>query len=167
VDTPRSETVIGKLIDRLIARARRTPYQHIGDYMERWWLIPYSRFGIACRLHHILKSDDDRAFHDHPWPYLTVVLRGGYTEVKPRYDRSGFYLGESRRWYGPGSVIFRRAKSWHRLEIPPGASAWTMFISGPKRQSWGFLPHTTTKIYWREYLNDWASDERVREDLDE
>lgn len=142
------------LIDRLIKRAKRTPYSHIEGYMERYWLIPYNRIGIAVRIHHILRSDHDRAFHDHPWRYLTIILRGGYTEVRPRYDRSGIYLGPTRRWYGPGSVIIRSARSWHRLELLSGETTWTLFITGPKRQGWGFRPNPTTKVPWRQYPNN-------------
>lgn len=158
--------MIQKFIDWLIARAERTPYEHIGDYMERWWLVPYNRLGIACRLHHILRSDDERAFHDHPWLYLTIILRGGYFEIKPVYDRSGLYIGTTRQWYGPGSFILRRAKSWHRLEIRPNHTAWTLFITGPKRQSWGFMIQPNNKTYWREYLNDYRIDVRAQEDVD-
>lgn len=153
--------MMGRLFDKiahsLIARARRTPYVHLPDYMERYWLLPYKKIPgdfIAARVHHILRSDNDRAFHDHPWPYVSVILRGGYTEVRPLYDKSGLYLGTTSRWYGAGSVIARRAKSWHRLELAPGCTTWTLFITGPKRQSWGFMPDPETKVYWRRYLDD-------------
>lgn len=145
--------MLNKLIDWLIARARRTPYFHLDGYMERWWLLPYNRFGLAVRLHHILRSDDARAFHDHPWPYLTIILRGGYCEVRPLYDRSGLYLGETRRWHGPGTVLLRRARAWHRLELAPGLTTWTLFITGPKRQNWGFLVAPEHKVSWRRYMN--------------
>lgn len=154
-----------RLIDWLIALAKRRPYVHLNGYMERWWLIPYNRTGFAVRMHHILRSDHDRAFHDHPWWYLTIILRGGYTEVRPVYDRSGIYLGPTQRWYGPGSVIIRPARSWHRLEVPPGETAWTLFLTGPKRQGWGFLPDPNIKVPWRRYMNDYALDERQAEDL--
>lgn len=164
------------LIDALIRRAMRSPYSHIDDYMARYWLVPYrdpdagvgcgpvsffrrpiawliQRFGIAVRIHHIKRSDDDRAFHDHPWWYVTCILRGGYREVTPCYE-SGMYLGPVYKWIGEGRVLFRRAESWHRLEIsdPLKETAWTLFITGPKRQSWGFLVEPNHKIYWREYL---------------
>lgn len=164
-----------RLVDALIRRAKQSPYSHINDYMERYWLVPYrnkdagagcgpvpfirrpiawliQRFGIAVRIHHIKRSDDDRAFHDHPWWYVTLILRGGYTEVKPVYS-SGIYNGTRYDWCGEGTVLFRRARSWHRLEIPPFSSAWTLFITGPKSNSWGFLAEPNHKIYWRDYLN--------------
>lgn len=166
------------LIDALIRRAMRSPYSHIDDYMARYWLVPYrdpdagvgcgpvsffrrpiawliQRFGIAVRIHHIKRSDDDRAFHDHPWWYVSVILRGGYVEAQPFYS-SGLYCGPIFSLREPGDVLFRRATSWHRLVIDPLVwdSAWTLFITGPKRQSWGFLVEPDHKIYWREYLKE-------------
>jgi hypothetical protein len=82
----------------LIARAQRTPYQHImsadgqDTYMGRWWLFnPYNRethigkyawFPWSIRIHHILRPDADRDLHDHPWHARTVILRGSYTEQR-------------------------------------------------------------------------------------
>lgn len=147
-----------EIADWLINRAKRTPFSHLPGYMNRWWLVPYSwrryTFGIAARVHEILRSDTDRAFHDHPWPYITAVLKVGYWEVKPMYDRSGLYLGESRKWYGPGSVLFRWHDSWHRLEIPEGQTAVTLFITFGYRQKWGFMPTPVTKIRYEEYLKE-------------
>lgn len=84
--------------DWLIARAQRTPYQHImsadgqDTYMGRWWLFnPYHRethigkhawFPWSIRIHHILRPDADRELHDHPWNARTVILRGMYTEQR-------------------------------------------------------------------------------------
>lgn len=149
--------MIRLLVDWVIRQAKKRPYVHIGgtndsDYMRRWWLVPYNRFGISCRVHEILQSDDDRAYHDHPWWYITVVLRGGYWEIRPKYDRSGIFVGDSCRWIGPGRVLFRRAKSWHRLEIPNGQTAFTLFICGRKAQDWGFLVNPKNKVAWWEYL---------------
>lgn len=157
----------------LIRRAMRTPYAHLPGYMERYWLVPYTKrhfendgtgwvswrrpiarllqhIGIAIRVHHILRSDDARAFHDHPWWYCTVILRGGYTEVRPVFNY-GMYEGAIRSFQRPGTVLFRRAKSWHRLEVRTGESAWTLFITGRYTNKWGFLVQPRFKQYWREY----------------
>lgn len=156
-----------KAVDYLIRRAMRTPYFHLDDYMERYWLVPYAyidpvsffkrpiawilqRFGIAIRVHHILRSDDARAFHDHPWWYCTIILRGGYTEVRPRFS-SGIYEGDQRRRHDAGSILIRPAESWHRLELPRGETAWTLFITGPRRNRWGFLIQPRFKQYYRDY----------------
>jgi hypothetical protein len=127
-----------RLVDAVIERARQTPHSHLPGYMERYWLIHYRNpLGLALRVHHILRSDE-RDFHNHPWSYLTLILRGGYFEVTPE-RRDGAVVGERRRWYGPGSLLWRRAGWYHRLEIPPGQTAWTLFGTGRMRRHWAFL----------------------------
>jgi hypothetical protein len=46
-------------------------------YLIRW-AINTPLLGI--KLHHILRSDEDRDLHDHPWSFLSVILWGGYWE---------------------------------------------------------------------------------------
>jgi hypothetical protein len=60
---------------------------HIGDYMHRWiFKHPWG----TVRLHHILRSDDDRHLHDHPFNFVSLLLTGGYTEVTADgVDRQG------------------------------------------------------------------------------
>jgi hypothetical protein len=109
------------------------------------WLL--QKLGIAARIHHILRSDAGRDPHDHPWPFVTIILRGGYCEML--YDEHGAVT--SSTWHGPGSVLFRRANTWHRLIVPKGETCWTLFITGRKAQTWGFLVKGK-KIGYREYL---------------
>lgn len=159
---------------KLVGRARQTPYFHLDGYMERYWLCPYKdperpgcgpvrfsqrplswllqRFNIAARIHHVLASDPGRDFHDHPFSYITIVLKGGYWEVTPVYNKSGLYQGEQWQWFPPGSILFRRAKSLHRLEIPRYRPCTTLFITGPKSQDWGFVDPRQGKTHWRLYL---------------
>lgn len=84
----------------------------------------------SVRLHHWLSPDDDRARHDHPWWFVTLVLRGGYTDVSPGGD-------EHLR---AGSVRYRPALHRHTV-VPDKGGAWTVIVTGPKSRSWGF---------WRE-----------------
>jgi len=49
-------------------------------YLYRWTLI---LFGYTLRLHHWIKSDDNRFFHDHSAWLISFVLRGHYWNVKP------------------------------------------------------------------------------------
>jgi len=110
----------------------------------------FQRLGIAIRVHHILRSDEGRDPHDHPWPFMTVILRGGYWEH--RFDENGAYVWCD--WHGAGSVLFRRAADYHMLELKPGETAWTLFITGPKVQKWGFKPLHQPKIPYDQYLKD-------------
>lgn len=81
----------------------------------------------SVRVHHWLGPDDDRAFHDHPWWFLTFVLKGGYTDVSPT----------GRQHLRAGAVHFRRALHQHTVVPDPGG-AWTFLVTGPKVRSWGF-----------------------------
>jgi len=105
------------------------------------------RFDIAVRVHHILRSDEGRDPHDHPWDFCTIVLRGGY--VEDCFDANGDFVGAD--WHGPGSILFRRAHDLHMLWLPPGHTAWTLFITGRKRQKWGFKPRSMPKIPHDQY----------------
>jgi hypothetical protein len=152
--------VIQTLVNWLIAYAKKQPYWHLDGYMERYWVLrgyderpgakPPVLPNLSARIHVILRSDDDRHFHDHPWNYTTVILRGGYYEVTPRYE-NGEIVGEKSKWYGPGSVLRRTAGHWHRLVVPYGKTATTLFIMGRKRNSWGFLTTPKFKTYYRNY----------------
>ena len=51
-------------------------------YLRRWWIIPRNRL-FNIYLHQILRSDDDRALHDHPWINCSIILKGRYMEVTP------------------------------------------------------------------------------------
>lgn len=81
----------------------------------------------SVRLHHWLGPDDDRAFHDHPWWFVTLVLRGGYDDETP--------AGTER--LRAGSVRFRPALHRHTVRPWPGG-AWTILVTGPRSRSWGF-----------------------------
>jgi hypothetical protein len=53
-------------------------------YLIRWAIN--TPFG-GVKLHHILRSDEDRDCHDHPWSFLSIVLRGGYWEHRPKIEQ--------------------------------------------------------------------------------
>lgn len=122
--------------DRLIARAQtREPDFTIrggGDaYLRRWWLIPRNPV-FNVYLHEFLRSDDDRALHDHPWWNVSVLLRGAY--VEHTINRGGVNVRTPRM---AGDIKFRRARAAHRIELTWG-TCWTLFITGPRIREWGF-----------------------------
>ena len=109
-------------------------------YLERYYLFlkDRNRFPFNIFLHKFLKGDPDDV-HDHPWPYATVILRGGYYEWIPEFDSQGIKIGETQHWRGPGHVRVCSPDSYHRIELKPGVTAWTLFMPGPQRRTWGFL----------------------------
>lgn len=121
-------------------------------YLERYYLFlrERNRFPFNIFLHKFLKSDPDDV-HDHPWPFLTVILRGGYWEWTPQFDAQGRKTGEIACWYGPGSVRWASANQYHRVELDPNVTCWTLFMPGPKQRDWGFLVRNQW-VQWEEYL---------------
>jgi hypothetical protein len=110
----------------------RKPDVVIGDsYLQRWHLVPRNRL-LNVYLHRFTGSDDDRALHDHPWPSMSLLLRGGMTE---HFRTPGGERWRTLPWLRP---VFRRAEFAHRLALRHGP-AWTLFITGPKVREWGFL----------------------------
>jgi len=53
-------------------------------YLERYYLFLKDRkkFPFNVFIHKFLKSDPDD-LHDHPWPFMSIILRGGYYEWVP------------------------------------------------------------------------------------
>ena len=109
-------------------------------YLERYYIFLKDRtwFPFNMFVHKFLKSDPDDV-HDHPWPYCTIILRGGYWEWTPVIGRNGLVYGEVQQWKGAGQIRFGRSTDFHRIELEPGIVPWTLFIPGPKLREWGFL----------------------------
>lgn len=106
----------------IMERDGSTPYLDRFYYMN---LRPFARITI----HNLMRSDLD-GFHDHPWPWQTYILKGGYWEHKP----------EGTFWRGPGYYTSRSADDLHWLELDPKApDVWTLFLMGPKQKNWNFM----------------------------
>ena len=121
------------------------PYRKFGDYFQirwkealglpespylyRWTLI---LFGYTIRLHHWIKSDDRRYFHDHSCDLISIIIKGYYYNVMPDVD---------------GNPVKHLAVAWkprkmnalqrHYLDIPKGG-AWTILLCGRPYHKWGF-----------------------------
>jgi hypothetical protein len=166
----RSPRWLTKTLKHQVINALNDGGEDTGPYLVRWAIN--TRFG-GVKLHHFLRSDEDRDLHDHPWSFLSIILWGGYWEhvagpTVPDPDHCcslcvehspapGRHcaLNEGRRttirtWYGPGSILWRPAPSVHRVELREGRTAWTLVFTGPKRREWGF--HTICGfIPWPRY----------------
>ena len=95
------------------------------------------RFPFNVFLHKFHKGDPGDV-HDHPWPYATLILKGGYYEYTPNFEY-GKMVGETKHWRGPGHFRICSSNSYHRIELVPGITAWTLFMPGPQTREWGFL----------------------------
>lgn len=132
--------MIKKLMQRLGRHRIIMDRQADEPYLERYYVFlkDRKRFPFNVFIHKFLKSDPDDV-HDHPWPYATLILKGGYYEWIPEFDSTGKKIGEVRHWRGPGHFRVCSANSYHRIELNPNVTAWTMFMPGPQKREWGFL----------------------------
>lgn len=133
--------ILHKIFNKL-GRYRLIPDRRTGaDYMHRYYLFLKDRrwFPFNLTLHKIVRSDDP-VFHDHPWPYLTVIIKGGYWEHTPVFDHKGKQFSSVAHWRGPGSFIYRSSNEFHWLELDETVGpATTLFFMGPQVREWGFL----------------------------
>lgn len=104
--------------------------------MHRWTLLELGRRveegsgpsrAYKVLLHRFLPNSDDRAEHDHPRSFVTIILRGHYDDTSP--------AGVERM--RAGKVRFREAEHRHVTKAGP-KGCWTLVIMGPKRREWGF-----------------------------
>lgn len=100
-------------------------------YLRRWHLIPRNPL-CNLYLHQFLRSDDDRALHDHPYPSVSLILAGGYWEISAHKE-----LGIKHEYFVAGDCKIRwTGKYAHRIEVDK--PCWTLFITGPRYRNWGF-----------------------------
>lgn len=107
---------------------------------DKPYLVRRSLFScrfFAIKVHQILISDYD-CHHDHPWAFVTLLVKGGYVEHTPKGSKV----------YGPLSLLYRPAEFLHRLEIHQ--PVWSVVITFKKFRDWGFI---TPKgwVFWKDY----------------
>jgi hypothetical protein len=141
------------LLDRLGRKRIVMDRQCDEPYLERYYLFLKDRktFPFNIFLHKFLKGDPDDV-HDHPWPYATLILKGGYYEYTPNFEY-GKMVGETKHWRGPGHFRLCSSHSYHRIELVPGITAWTLFMPGPQKREWGFLVNNKW-VQHEQYLKE-------------
>lgn len=133
------------------------------------YLIRWNLFGIgedskwfSVKIHNILVSDDE-CLHDHPWWFVSIILKGSYKEY--RYCTEYEYLQVARNnglykyddkvgkytigyHYKAGNVLIRPANWAHRLEVVK--PIYTLVFTFKKIRLWGFFTAKGWKK-WYEY----------------
>lgn len=134
-------------------------------YLTRYTLF-YTPWIHLC-IHVFHRSDADE-LHDHPWPFASLILWGGYIEESAskhaadmdRGTGEGFhrmvhcerlYKRTRREIIRPGRLIVRSAEHAHRVELINGRKAVTLVLMGRKTRSWGFFTSAGWE-HWREYF---------------
>ncbi len=113
-------------------------------YLTRYTLIDTKRFQ-ACL--HIFYRSDFTDHHDHPWPFVSIILWRGYLE-ETEHDGQ---LKRTRVW--PGMVLFRKATHRHRVVLVDEKKAISLVFMGRKIRTWGFFTAGGWKS-WPRYFKD-------------
>lgn len=105
-------------------------------------------------LHKFYREDFDEETHCHPWAWaFSIILKGGYDEERLVKDKI------VKRTLRPFSINILTDKSFHRVTKLNGDDVWTLFITGHKKQDWGFynlqegyIPHQ--EFFKRRYAEE-------------
>lgn len=153
----------------------RAPDFIIGEppYMLRWWAIPKNKL-FNIYIHKFMRSDDDRALHDHPWAFnISILIWGTYIEhfpVNPKQYGKPVYLDweSTKDWEtqvkvrSAPAIVFRRGAVPHRVQLLTRTKSdgerfevpvRTIFITGAHVREWGFYCKQGWKI-WKDYVSN-------------
>lgn len=130
-----------------------SPFDSLGNPKpEAIW-----KTGVGVYLHKFHQSDDDEgALHNHPFRWsCSLILVGGYLEYRRLHDSI------VKRLIKPFRLNWIDCDDFHRVELLQ-KDAWSLFIVGPRTQSWGFWnPIDLSVTPWRQFLEKMRKTSRV------
>lgn len=164
----RMERFLNRLLDhKTIVNCDRDPY------LLRWYLFRTAR--VSCFIHKFIRSDEDRALHDHPWAFLVVPVWQGYVEHSDRrmdwnermswiiasMDKNGAFsplppeplVATQRRVWPFWSARWRPATYRHRVELIKDQPSWSVFFHFKREREWGFHPAEGFTL-WNKWWED-------------
>lgn len=111
-------------------------YPSIKGYLERFNLLTIGKLKI--RLHKILSADGTPYLHNHPFVFISIILKGKYTEQ--------LLVGNKiiERTYKFGSIIFRKSNQYHRIKSADNCK--TLFFSFYNKNNWNLKSHSDIQI---------------------
>lgn len=130
--------------------------------MTRWKIIRTAWFRLCLHIFH--RSDEDRELHNHPWTFVSLILWGGYYEVRPWRGMRPMLLHQQRILervsldqthfervrMRPGSLLIRPAWWAHRVEIAGAHPSVSLVLMFRKTREWGFFTRDGWK-HWKQF----------------
>ncbi len=140
--------VVGKRSPRWAVWARMTiPCKGGLQYLTRLRIVQTPWFGIY--VHDIHEDDGDRCCHNHPWSFISIVLRGSYTErlyPNPMGLVPSEYVLQT---HGRFSVHKMGRDTAHRVTYA-APRLKTLILVGPRKATWGFFDNGEF-VEWQDY----------------
>lgn len=115
------------MIERLLRRFIKHEdigWKDIGEKFTRYLVLQSRWFNVF--IHQMSAPIAPPKCHDHPWSFVSFVIRGGYWESTD---------GVNFEFRAPGTILYRKAEHAHTVKNAPGL-AWTVVITGPARRKW-------------------------------
>jgi hypothetical protein len=108
-------------------------------YCYRWSFVA---FGFSFRVYHWISQEVGPHFHNHPFDFVSFVVKGGYLNNYFTDDGQikSVVVKAPSFWYSKAHV-------YHRLTIPK-EGAWTLQLCSRSYVKWGFL---VGGVHWRPF----------------
>jgi hypothetical protein len=119
-------------------------YDDDGVYLTRWRVIqtPWA----ALYVHRMTGPDPRATLHDHPWSFLSIIVRGGY--IERRLDPMTMTVDHWHvvRWWNRV-----RALDAHSIRSLLRNPTWTLLFVGRRRRTWGYLESEGYGWIWTQF----------------
>lgn len=109
-------------------------------YMTRWRLVQTPFFAVY--VHRFDAPDPGVDLHDHPWPFATLVVRGGYVEEVADVRCASIPECWEEKVWRDRSVHTVGLQHAHRITSLLRLPTWTVVVRGRSRREWGFYEPT-------------------------
>jgi hypothetical protein len=117
-------------------------------YLTRYVIVRTPLFAIY--VHRMDRPDSRAVLHDHPWDFISFVLRGGYWEMTDTDTRD--QPGWKVKYRLVRRVNVKRATASHYIRHLVRVPTWTLLLTGPRRRTWGYWdrlnPQRRTDFIW-------------------
>ena len=107
-------------------------YNHLLNYLHRWTLCKIGKLHV--RIHHILSSDGTPFLHSHPFWYVSIIFKGGYTEQVLVNNELKVIT------HTAPAIIVRSPSRYHRISEVSGVCK-TLFFTW-KAKDWNLMRHS-------------------------
>lgn len=104
-------------------------------------------------IHHFTRTDTGHP-HDHPWPFDSTILYGGYEEEEYVLHPNGTHTIVNHVRL-PGQSHRVEANTAHRIIRLIDRDCWTIISPGKKVKEPGFFKFNNNRIYRRDWNGRW------------
>ncbi len=178
--SPEKPSILERILNRIFEKKVVVNCAH-DPYLHRWYVFRTDRIGLF--IHKFVRSDEDRALHDHPWSFLVIPLWGGYIEHSDRPATQYEKMAAISSWSAINSIIpdaldlaaldeqlgrriavqrhvwpfistrYRNTEYRHRVELIESRPSWSIFFRFTKLREWGFWPKSGF-IQWNRWWQE-------------